>query len=437
MDSGRPALLFFDEAHLLKPPVLEELRLFSNLIRNGKNLLQVVLVGQPELEKRVKRNRSLCQRIGVRYRLGPLSRAETSQYISHRLGAAGNEQPSEIFSEEAIDAVYRLSGGFPRQINVIAGYSMLSCFAQDGSRVNAGHVESVKAEYGFEDVTPGTKGTERLDRVETTKESTTVAVEQTLPDTTEDDGEHIAPEQEYPESRMEPSGFSSPTFSIDSPETRWLALSLLLLASLFLAWILMTNRSPAPASKVDRTEAPKPVPPDLRTASPSQEPATRKNPLVEQGSEEHTTDLLQDRHIAKSSVGPGGDKGRVAERKTLQRGEPSLVIKRDRQLADGFGQPVTVQIASILDSQLANDSLERASSKTGIPGAIETVPAGETTWYLVLLGCFDSAQEAEGAVDSAQEPLRDMGVTEIRIKPAPRWLRDVVAEREISPTNLQ
>ncbi len=153
-DEGWPALLIFDEAHLLKPAALEELRLLSNLTRDGENLVQIFLVGQPELEKRLqRRNRSLRQRISVHYRLNSLSSKETKQYVVHRLRAAGCSRPSEIFSEEAMAVVYRLSGGLPREINVIAGYAMLNCYLEDRNQVNCEHVDSVRVDYGFDVVT--------------------------------------------------------------------------------------------------------------------------------------------------------------------------------------------------------------------------------------------------------------------------------------------
>ncbi len=436
MDSGRPALLFFDEAHLLKPPVLEELRLFSNLTRNGKNLVQIVLVGQPELEQRVKRNRSLRQRISVRYRLGPLSREETGQYISHRLGAAGNPKTSEIFSDEAIDAVHRLSRGLPRQINVIAGYSMMTCFAGDCPRVNAGHVESVKQEYGFEDVTPTVDPVADSSHVETAirSDESMVAVEK---NTVQEGPEDLETENEADEERPEPwpngTSFPRTIFSLDFPKTTLTLIGLLIVAFVFVAWMFLPG-SHSIGDDADvrksalQTDSLRSIPnQDLQPAARPIERKGSANTFAGPGPVENDADEL--------AAGSGQENQQPVARKPPRDEEVRIVIQRDKALVEFPSQPTTVQIAAILDPELADRSLAKATSKTNIPGIIETVPSGETTWYLVLLGCFDSAHDAQVAVDSSKKALREMGVTEIRIKPAPRWLRERLADRSASRAN--
>jgi general secretion pathway protein A len=128
---GRDVVLFIDEAQDLSDALLEEVRLLSNLETDDRKLLQIVLVGQPELRTRLERPqlRQLRQRILVRYHLEPLDRQETEAYIQHRLGVAGaNGRPT--FSRLALRAIYRRSRGVPRLINAICDTAMLAGYVE-------------------------------------------------------------------------------------------------------------------------------------------------------------------------------------------------------------------------------------------------------------------------------------------------------------------
>lgn len=155
---GKQALLILDEAHLLGIPVLEEVRLLSNLERQGGKLLQICLVGQPELVGHLQRNelRQLRQRISVRYALRPLRPGESRKYLEHRLAAAGSSRPERVFTTESADMIYRLTNGIPREINVVAGQAMLNAFVDGKKIVSANHVRSVVRDYGFEGLRPST-----------------------------------------------------------------------------------------------------------------------------------------------------------------------------------------------------------------------------------------------------------------------------------------
>jgi general secretion pathway protein A len=123
---GRDVVLFVDEAQDLSDDMLEEVRLLSNLETDDRKLLQIVLIGQTELRRRLERPglRQLRQRITVRYHLGPIDREETEAYILHRLTVAGsNGRPT--FSPAAIRAVHRHSRGVPRLINAICDKALL------------------------------------------------------------------------------------------------------------------------------------------------------------------------------------------------------------------------------------------------------------------------------------------------------------------------
>src|SRR5205085_10349482 len=128
---GERAIVIIDEAQNLDRDLLEEIRLLSNLEHEGTKLLQVFLVGQPELEARLAlpELRQLRQRIAVRYRLMPLSADDTERYIHHRIAVAGGH-PS-VFPSDACQEAYAFSHGIPRDINHLAAQAMLNAFAED------------------------------------------------------------------------------------------------------------------------------------------------------------------------------------------------------------------------------------------------------------------------------------------------------------------
>ncbi len=132
---GRRTILIVDEAQNLRVDVLEQVRLLTNLETTKQKLLQIILIGQPELREMLSRNdlRQLAQRITGRYHLEPLSREETQIYVDHRLKVAGAIHP--IFTKPAKRELYRLSQGVPRMINVVADRAMLGAFAEDTHEV--------------------------------------------------------------------------------------------------------------------------------------------------------------------------------------------------------------------------------------------------------------------------------------------------------------
>ena len=134
---GNNVLLIIDEAQNLKPALLEQVRLLSNLETEKDKLLQVVLIGQPELNTRLNlyELRQLRQRIMVRFHILPLERAEIKDYINHRLSVAGLSGGIE-FNEEAIMAISDFSNGTPRLINMICDRALLAGFAQETNKIN-------------------------------------------------------------------------------------------------------------------------------------------------------------------------------------------------------------------------------------------------------------------------------------------------------------
>ncbi len=128
---GRHVVVIIDEAQNLGPEVLEQVRLLTNLETSKKKLLQMILIGQPELNDLIGRfeMRQLAQRVTARYHLEPLSRADVKAYIDHRLSVGG--LPPTLFSNWAREAIYRRSGGIPRVINSLCDRCLIACYAKN------------------------------------------------------------------------------------------------------------------------------------------------------------------------------------------------------------------------------------------------------------------------------------------------------------------
>ena len=148
---GKRALLIVDEAQNLGARAIEELRMLSNFQIGTKAILQSFLLGQPELRDLMQRPemRQLKQRIIAAYHLGPLDRAETQQYIEHRLHQVG-WQNDPAFSAAAFDRIFALTSGIPRRINTLADRLLLSAFLAERHELNDQDVEDVARELKFE-----------------------------------------------------------------------------------------------------------------------------------------------------------------------------------------------------------------------------------------------------------------------------------------------
>src|SRR5271154_5599008 len=143
-------VLIVDEAHHLSADLLEEIRLLSNLETDDDKLLQIVLVGQPELDEKLDSVglRQLKQRIAVRTQLGSLDADETNRYIHQRLQIAGRDLcPNTLFSAQTIAAVYRHSRGLPRLINTICENALITAYARQLPTVPPDVIEDVAKEF--------------------------------------------------------------------------------------------------------------------------------------------------------------------------------------------------------------------------------------------------------------------------------------------------
>ena len=142
-EKGRPVVLLVDEAQALPLNTLEQLRLLSNLETEKAKLLRIVLVGQPELDVRLREPsiRQLHQRIVYSYTLGPLSRKELGSYLQYRMRVAGH-QGGEVFQPRAVRVLYRSSGGVLRLVNILAHKALLAAYGDGQQQVSGRHVKA-------------------------------------------------------------------------------------------------------------------------------------------------------------------------------------------------------------------------------------------------------------------------------------------------------
>ena len=141
---GGKSIIVIDEAQNLSAGLLEEIRLLSNLETDKSNLLQIILIGQPELNVTLSRPelRQLRQRIAVTVHLGALTLKETGDYIRHRLRVAGNEN-GVLFSPGAIDGIYDYSKGIPRLINIICDFALVTAYSDSKKAIDADMIKEI------------------------------------------------------------------------------------------------------------------------------------------------------------------------------------------------------------------------------------------------------------------------------------------------------
>ena len=143
---GRKTVLVIEEAQNLSPDVLEQVRLLTNLETNDRKLLQIIMLGQPELRDMLAKPglRQLSQRITARYHLGPLSKQEVSAYVAHRLAIADVRE--HLFPRRTMRLLFRLSGGVPRLINLLCDRALLGAYVQDRKVVDLKTLEKAAEE---------------------------------------------------------------------------------------------------------------------------------------------------------------------------------------------------------------------------------------------------------------------------------------------------
>jgi type II secretory pathway predicted ATPase ExeA len=185
--AGETAVLIVDEAQNLTDEVLEEIRMLTNLETFTEKLLQIVLVGQPELEAKLKQPqlRQLRQRLTLRAKTHPLTIEESKAYVQQRLRIAGSDG-RQIFDGEALSAVHKYSNGIPRVVNLLCEHCLVSAFVDQKATINEGIVDAVARDFDLSDnvasgamtvpATPSTApGAERFDLVEALRTLATLA----------------------------------------------------------------------------------------------------------------------------------------------------------------------------------------------------------------------------------------------------------------------
>lgn len=136
-EKGRKAILIIEEAQNLSVEVLEQVRLLTNLETSQRKLLQIIMLGQPELRDMLAKPelRQLSQRITARYHLGPLAKNEISSYINHRLSVAGLVR-GELFPKPTVEMLSRLTGGVPRLLNIMCDRALLGTYLEGKERID-------------------------------------------------------------------------------------------------------------------------------------------------------------------------------------------------------------------------------------------------------------------------------------------------------------
>jgi len=182
--AGETAVLIVDEAQNLSEEVLEEIRMLTNLETFTEKLLQIVLVGQPELEQKLKQPqlRQLRQRLTLRAKTHALTLEETRAYVQQRLRIAGSNG-QQIFEPEAVGAIHRYATGIPRVINLLCEHCLVSAFVDQQKIIGPAVVEGVARDFDLGDSTtsgaaaipPPAAGAEKLDLVDALRALATLA----------------------------------------------------------------------------------------------------------------------------------------------------------------------------------------------------------------------------------------------------------------------
>ena len=165
--AGRNAVLLIDEAQNLSRGVLEQIRMLSNLETEREKLLQIVLIGQPELEKLLTSPslKQLNERITVRYNLTPFNYHQEESYIKHRLAVAGRDNGVPLFSSQVCRKIHSYSRGIPRRINAICDRALLIAYSKDFNIVNRNLIREAVSDIGGGYLTDETNSLRKRDRL--------------------------------------------------------------------------------------------------------------------------------------------------------------------------------------------------------------------------------------------------------------------------------
>lgn len=471
--NGGQALLFIDEAHLLNEAVLEEVRLLSNLEQDGWKLVQICLVGQPELEAHLQKPelRQLRQRISVRYTLKPLTPDQTREYIYHRLTAAGAGNPARMFPADAARAVHDITHGIPREINVVAGQAMLNAFLEEAPAVTRAHVFSVKTDYGFEGIVTGrqTRSTptppvpSQLPTAAAPPPPTVPAPPPATPGSA-GRGQTPPPPAPPPPTSTAPPASPPPTAAAGPPPTvpqaaarqarRPIPLPPASLRPPPAARKAASSPAPQPESprgarpEAKPAEALPPTPPPRAAASksaagspsrrqPSRWGGVRRGLLyavivaallllvaggvwwsgwLDTAATGNGTPAASSPDAQTASPPQGLDAAADGNTSAGSVGEASTETPPATVNGDGSATKLAIQVASFRTRRHADRVLARLERSTGLQGVVLAASVQGVIWHRIMLGEFDTEAEATAA---AGPLVRDNTINQIVVRPLP------------------
>ena len=150
--NGKHVVLIIDEGQNLTTKVLEEIRMLSGLELDKEKLLNIILVGQPEMNHILDQPNmaQLVQRIRLRFHLGPLKQNETIQYIQHRLSVGGSKNPSKLFTKDTFEVIQKYTGGIPRKLNILCDTALVCAFADNKKAVDLETINDAVSELQWD-----------------------------------------------------------------------------------------------------------------------------------------------------------------------------------------------------------------------------------------------------------------------------------------------
>ncbi len=151
---GKHVVLIIDEGQNLSTKVLEEIRMLSGLELDKEKLLNIILVGQPEMNQTLDQPKmtQLVQRIRLRFHLGPLKLKESIEYIKHRLSVAGAKKPEKIFDEKTYEIIQDFTGGIPRKLNILCDTALVCAFADNKSSIDINTIDDAVSELQWKEI---------------------------------------------------------------------------------------------------------------------------------------------------------------------------------------------------------------------------------------------------------------------------------------------
>ena len=423
--SGRRVLIVIDEAQNLPLDALEEVRLLTNLGQGDHQPVQIVLVGQPELEDIINspQLRQLRQRIRVHYQLAPLAPGEIEAYLNHRMEVAGCSR--KIFDKHAIERIAEYSRGIPRLVNALANAALLSAFvagrdavkAKDVDPVEAGLPESVAGEgpQSAADAAPGHAAPPPPPEPETPAPPPSVSRQGkgTRPDTLP------TPELPTVETPSPPASAGAGTPSAGQPERKRQPIGLVVVLVLILAPAILyfsgqldgligrTGTEAAPAAAATEPANPPPAAENAGAETAPGEPAD--TPAGNDSATEASTGAPRDPGETPAVTGAPRDQGGTPAA-TAAQAQPDQA-SGDEQPAAAAATTIAVHVASFTDRGQAQRYAFVLRNRS-YPTEVRTFVLDGQTWYRVCLGPYTDEDQARSDLERLK---KEEGITYYQI----------------------